>query len=69
MVAGIVWSLLQGFDMSHAARWSTAFGAYAVTRCGSGIDLSAVQALMEQVKVSPLESNLITNRAVAVQGV
>jgi 1-phosphofructokinase len=69
MVAGIVWSLLQGLDLTHLARWSTAFGAYAVTRCGAGIEMDAVQALMEQVTVSALEPNVVAGRAVAVQGV
>lgn len=69
MVAGIVWSLLQGMDLQETARWSTAFGAYAVTRCGAGVERQTVQTLKEQVKVSSLESNVEDSRASAVQGV
>jgi 1-phosphofructokinase len=69
MVAGIVWSLLQGMDLQETARWSTAFGAYAVTRCGAGVERQTVQTLKEQVKVSSLESNVEDRRESAAQGV
>ncbi len=65
MVAGIVWSLLEGMDLTQTARWSTAFGAYAVTRCGAGIQMAAVENLVEQVRVSVLQRNLNTGRAIA----
>jgi 1-phosphofructokinase len=64
MVAGLVSAQTQELSLEEAAAWATAFGAYAVTRCGAGLEPERVRALKEQVRLEKLAA-----RAVAVEGV
>lgn len=49
LVAGLVLAQLRGLDLEAAARLATAFGAHAVTRVESGVDLEAVRELSVRV--------------------
>lgn len=69
MVAGLVWATLQNLSLEETARLATAFGAYAVTRCGAGMDVEEASALMQQVKVEPVTEAMQQERNLAVQGV
>lgn len=51
MVAGIVRALQQGMNLEETARLATAFGAYAVSRYGAGIEMQAVEPLLAQVEI------------------
>jgi len=55
MVAGILWSQIQGLDLANTARIATAFGAHAVTRCGAGVHLEEIYSLQKQVTIEVLE--------------
>jgi 1-phosphofructokinase len=54
MVAGILWARIQGLDLEQTARLATAFGAYAVTRCGAGVEIDKVRVLADQVAVETI---------------
>ncbi|WP_420239853.1 1-phosphofructokinase [Telmatobacter bradus] len=64
MVAGLVSAQTQELTLEETAALATAFGAYAVTRCGAGLEAERVTALKEQVKLEKL-----AGRAIAVEGV
>lgn len=69
MVAGLVWAELQQLSLQETARLATAFGAYAVTRCGAGMQIEEAAALMQQVNVEPVTEAMQQDRNLAVQGV
>lgn len=69
MVAGIVWAQLEGLDLEQTARLATAFGAYAVTRCGAGLEINQVRALMNQVSVETITGECSGEPIAAEQGV
>ena len=69
MVAGIVWAQLQGLDLEQTARLATALGAHAVTRCGAGVDINKVRALMNQVSVETITGESSGEPVAAEQGV
>jgi 1-phosphofructokinase family hexose kinase len=55
MVAGIAYGLVQDLSLEDLARFSTAGGAYAVTRIGPGVeDRDELQRLVEQVGIEDL---------------
>jgi 1-phosphofructokinase len=69
MVAGIVWSQIQGLDLLSTARIATAFGSYAVSRCGSELQLNEIHRLQELVTIEVLEGEPSITPVAAGEGV
>lgn len=69
MVAGIVWSQMQGLDLLSTARIATAFGSYAVSRCGSELELDEIHRLQALVSIEVLEGEPSIAPVAAGEGV
>lgn len=60
-VAGLIWGLSQGAELSEALRWSMACGAAAASTAGTAdVSKAEVEALLEQVKIDNLPELVVT---------